>query len=152
MDCYGVSDELISDKAIPPREELDDLGLRSHTADELEEGDANFSASDTYEPEPELPKLEAEEDTPQQQYMEPEVRSRGLQEQDTEEDTLQQQYNELEARNCGLQERDTNWRKLFKKFMQRAADVQRKDASKHQIKKGFKELHKIVKEWELQGL
>ena len=75
-----------------------------------------------------------------------------LQEQNTEEDTLQQQYKELEARNRGLQEQDTKWRKLFKKFMQRAADVQRKDASKHQIKKGFKELFKIVKEGEVQGL
>ena len=68
------------------------------------------------------------------------------------DETLRLQYQELEDKNRGLQEQHSKWLKLFEKFLQRAADLQRKDASKHQIKKGFKELHKIVKEGELQGL
>ena len=68
------------------------------------------------------------------------------------EETLRLQYRELEDEHRRLQERETKWRKLFGKFMQRAPDVQRSDASKHQIKKAFKTLHKIVKEGELQGL
>ena len=127
-DYYDASDESVSESLIPPQEELDGLGLRSATAEEPEEDDAKSSASDTNQPEVEQPKLEADKDT------------------------LRQQCQELDVMNRDLKEQDRKWRKLFKRFMQRAANVQRKDASMHQIKKGFKDLHKIVKEGELQGL
>ncbi len=65
---------------------------------------------------------------------------------------LEDRNRTLEDRDRGLQERNSKWLKLFKRFLQRAADLQRKDASKHQIKKGFKDLHKIVKESGLPGL
>ena len=67
-------------------------------------------------------------------------------------EALRLQYRELEGKLRSLQEQETKWRKLFRKFMQRASDVQRSDASNHQIKKAFKILHKIVKDGELQDL
>lgn len=61
-------------------------------------------------------------------------------------------HNENLLENYALtQALDKKWRRHFEKFMHGAADLQRKDASKDQTRKGFKHLHKIVKEGELQG-
>ena len=75
-----------SDKPIPeattPWEELYELGLRSTTADEPGEDDAEFSASHRNESQLEQPKLKVEEGTLQQLYEKLEIRARGLQGQD----------------------------------------------------------------------
>lgn len=92
-----------------------------------EGGDQQHSASDVEDAATEQPQLESAE-------------------------TLRLQCQELEDTNRGLREQHTKWRKLFNKFMQRATDVQRRDASNHQVQKAFKTLHKIVKEGEIQGL
>ena len=127
-DYSDVADSQIPEDLAPSQEEFDGLEPQSAEAGESkEEDDAAFSASGIDEPVQGQPQFELEE-------------------------TLRLQYRELEDMNRGLQEQNTKWRKLFKRFMQRATDVQRKDASKHQVKKGFKDLHKIVKEGELQGL
>lgn len=144
---YDGSDELILENPTPPREELDELVFRSATVDEPEEDHAGSLVSHTDEPKIEQPELEAEEE------------ANGSEQDDADssatqrnEPEIEQQCRELETRNRGLQEQDTKWRKLFTKFVQRAADLQRKDVSKHQIKKGFKDMLKIVKEGGLQGL
>lgn len=125
---YDETDEPIPENTNPQREELDELGPRPATASEPERDDAASSAPHTNEPETEQSKLE------------------------TDEDTLQEQFEELEARNRGLQEQNKKWRMFLKTFMQRAADMLRKDTSKHQIKKGYKDLRKLVKDAGLQGL
>ncbi|KAL9073057.1 MAG: hypothetical protein Q9161_003111 [Pseudevernia consocians] len=122
-----MGSSIIEDSA-QPQEDLGDFGTLSTEADGPEGLDAEPSTSEIDDPKTKESQLEA-------QY-----------------ETLRLQYQELQDKNRGFQEQDTRWRKLFRNFMQRATDLQRKDASKHQIKKGFKDLHKIVKEGELYGL
>ncbi|CAF9922896.1 hypothetical protein IMSHALPRED_005788 [Imshaugia aleurites] len=127
QDCSDLPDSPFPENSAHPQEELDDLAPPP-SADELEGTVAEPAASDLDESELEQPKTEVEAEV------------------------LRLQCQELKDRNQGLQEQDIKWRKLFRKFMHRAGDVQRKDASKHQIKKGFKDLQKIVKEGGLQDL
>ena len=69
-----------------------------------------------------------------------------------EVETLRQQFQSLQQKYNLFHERDKKWRNLIKKFMHHAPNIQLKDASKRQIKKGFKYLQKIVKEGEVQGI
>ena len=71
---------------------------------------------------------------------------------------LQEQVDALRRQNQSLQDKtdlltiqEKKWRRTFEDFTHRAADVQRKDASKRQIKKGFKHLRKIIREGDLEG-
>lgn len=66
-------------------------------------------------------------------------------------ETLKRQKENLEENYALTQALDSKWRRHFEKFMHGAADIQRKDVSKHQMKKGFKYLNKIVKEGELHS-
>ncbi len=101
--------------------------LQPTEADEsMEEQEAAAFASDVEEPSAEQSQLDSE--------------------------TLRLRNQELEHSNRGLQEQHVKWQKLFKKFMERAPALKRNYVSKHQIKKGFKVLHKIVKEAKLQDL
>ena len=72
----------------------------------------------------------------------------GLQE---EVEDLRRQNQYLQERNDLLNIQEKKWRRVFEDFTHRAADVQRKDASKRQIKKGFQTLRNIVKEVDLEG-
>ena len=73
----------------------------------------------------------------------------GLQE-EVEDLLRQNQY--LQDKNNLLNIQEKKWRRIFEDFTHRAADVQRKDASKRQIKKGFKTLRNTVKEVDLEGV
>ena len=73
----------------------------------------------------------------------------GLQE---EVEDLRRQVQYLQEKNDLLNIQEKKWRRALEDFTHRAADVQRKDASKRQIKKGFKKLRKIVKEVDLEGV
>ena len=59
----------------------------------------------------------------------------GLQE---EVEALRRQNQHLQEKNDVLNIQEKKWRRIFENFTQRAADVQRKDASKRQIKKDSK--------------
>ena len=130
-----VSGSLVPDHSAHPQGDLPDLGTLSTGGEGSENSGAESAAPDIDDLEVEQPKHESENETLRLRCQELEDRNRTL-----------------EDRDRGLQERNSKWLKLFKRFLQRAADVQRKDASKHQIKKGFKDLHKIVKESGLPGL
>ena len=73
----------------------------------------------------------------------------GLQE---EVEALRRQNQHLQEKNDSLNIQEKKWRRTFEDFTHRAADVQRKDASKRQIKKGLKHLRKIVKEGDVEGV
>ena len=73
----------------------------------------------------------------------------GLQE---EVEALRRQNQYLQEKNDSLSVQEKKWRRTFEDFTHRAADVQRKDASKRQIKKGLKALHKIVKDVDLKDI
>ena len=134
-DRSHLSNSLVPDDSARSREDLSDLRTLSTEADESESSGAESVTPDIDDLEVQQSQLKAENETLQLRCQELKDRNRAL-----------------EDRDRGLQERSSKWLKLFKRFLQRAADVQRKDASKHQIKKGFKDLHKIVKESGLPGL
>lgn len=73
----------------------------------------------------------------------------GLQE---EVEALRRQNQYLQGKNDLLNIQDKKWRRTFEDFTYRAADVQRKDASKRQIKKGFKHLRKIIREGDVESV
>ena len=73
----------------------------------------------------------------------------GLQE---ELETLRRQNQYLQEKNDLFNIQEKKWRRTFEDFTHRAADVQRKDASKRQIKKGFKHLRKIIREGDLESV
>ena len=67
-------------------------------------------------------------------------------------DTLRRQNQNLQEKNDLLTIQEKKWRRTFEDFTHRAADVQRKDASKRQIKKGFKNLRKIIREGDIESV
>ena len=71
----------------------------------------------------------------------------GLQE---EIEALRRQNQYLQEKNDLLNIQEKKWRRIFEDFTHRAVDIQRKDASKRQIKKGFKTLRNIVKAVDLE--
>ena len=73
----------------------------------------------------------------------------GLQE---EVEDLRRQNQYLQDKNNLLNIQEKKWRRIFEDFTHRAADVQRKDASKRQVKKGFKTLRKIIREGDIEGV
>lgn len=91
--------------------------------------------------------IPAQATPPESEFNDLEKKNAALEE---ELETLRRQHETLQEDHALTQALDKKWRKHFEHFMHGAAEVQRKDASKHQIKKGFKNLHKIVKEGELQ--
>ena len=68
-----------------------------------------------------------------------------------EVEALRRQNQYLQEKNDLLNIQDKKWRRTFEDFTHRAADVQRKDASKRQIKKGFKHLRKIIRDGDLES-
>ena len=93
--------------------------------------------------------IPAQDTTPESELDDLKMKNAALQE---GIETLQRQNESLQENHERAQEQDKKWRKHFETFMHRATEVQRKDASKHQIRKGFKHLHKIVREGELQAV
>ena len=67
-------------------------------------------------------------------------------------DALRRQNQSLQQKNDLLTIQEKKWRRTLEDFTHRAADVQRKDASKRQIKKGFKNLRKIIRDGDLEGV
>ena len=67
-----------------------------------------------------------------------------------EVESLRRQNQYLQEKNDLLNIQEKKWRRTFEDFTHRAADVQRKDASKRQIKKGFKHLRKLIKDGDLE--
>ena len=69
-----------------------------------------------------------------------------------EEVAILRRHNQnLQEKNELFHEQNKKWGKLFATFVPRAAHIQRRDSSRYQVRKGFKELNKIVKEGEIQN-
>ena len=63
-----------------------------------------------------------------------------------EVEALRRQNQYLQEKNDLFNIQEKKWRRVFESFTNRAVDIQRKDVSARQIKKGFKTLRKVVKE------
>lgn len=146
----GPVKELARTPTIPPSETEDSFEVKARSVTSENHLEVSVRVANQLEGQYPTEKRIPAEDTPPESEIDELRRNNAALEEEVE--TLRHQNENIQENYALIQALDKKWRKHFEQFMHGAAEVQRKDVSKHQIRKGFKNLHKIVKEGELQRI